>query len=308
MMKPVISICIPTYNRAECLRTCLESITEQFKDPLARESAEVVISDNASIDDTENLVKEFQKEFSNVLYYKNFENLGVDRNILNVVEKANGEYAWLMGDDDALFPDAIDYMLQKLKERKFKYCLVNCWGYDNKLLNPALRQPNFKIASDQYFGNLREYILEMAKKNVDKKNLVGNLCGLSTQIFNRQLWLAYPNKQEHIGKNIIHAKILLLVMKKQSFAMIANPLVKTRSANIRWETFSGSETLKKRVQSTYKFLIWIFETYEAPYSKLALKIEEYKSFLVGWIINTSKRYLFKSQASRDLIKKLLGKL
>lgn len=303
MSKPIISICIPTYNRAACLRQCLESIVKQFKDPLARESVEVVISDNASADGTENVIKEFQKEFSNISYYKNSENIGVDRNILNVAEKARGEYIWFLGDDDALFPDAIGYMLQELKLHKFKYCLVNCLGYDSNLLNPALRQPNFAIESNQYFGSLRDYVTKM-----DKKNLVGYFCGLSIQIFDRSLWQNWPNKQEYVGTSGIHLHVLLSAMKEQSFAMIAKPLVKMRSANIRWDTFPGLETLAKRVHGTTKGMIWILETYEIPYSKLALKIEQYKNLFISWTTITLKKYLFRSQGSRDLIKKLLGKL
>lgn len=303
MDKPIISICIPTYNRASCLRQCLESIVAQFKDPLVRENAEVVVSDNASTDGTEDVVKEFQKEFSNVFYYKNSENIGVDKNILNVVEKATGEYVWLLGDDDALFSDAIGYMLEKLKLRKFKYCLANCLAHDNGLLKPALKNPNFAIESDQYFKSLKDGIMSM-----DKTNLVGPFCGLSIQIFNRKIWQNWPNKQEFVGTNTIHMHVLLSAMKEQSFAIIAKPLVKTRSANIRWDVFPGLGSLTKRARGTTKGILWILETYEIPHSKLAIKIEENKTILLGYCTSVLKKYLFKSQTSRDFIKKLMGKL
>ncbi|MEK7680913.1 MAG: glycosyltransferase family 2 protein [Patescibacteria group bacterium] len=303
MSNPVISICIPTFNRAKCLKQCLESIVEQFKDPQIRESVEVVISDNASIDDTESMIKEFQKEFSNIFYYRNLENIRVDRNILNAVDKASGEWVWFLGDDDALFPGAIDYIMQELKLGRFKYCLVNCFGYDNNLQNPAVRDPNFMIESNQYFGTLRECVTKM-----DRKNLVGYFCGLSIQVFKRDLWQAWPNKQEYIGSNGIHMHILLSAMKEQNFAIISKPLVKLRAANIRWDTFPGLETLMKRARATTKGLLWILETYRIPYSKLAMKIEQNRILFVSWATMVLKKYLFKNQRSRDLIKKLLGKL
>jgi abequosyltransferase len=281
----------------------LESIVTQFNDRNVRENTEVVISDNASTDGTEPMVKEFQNKFSNILYCKNSENIGVDRNILNAAEKAKGEFIWFLGDDDALFPWAIGYMLEKLKQHKFKYCLVNCLGYDNSLVNPAVRLPNFAMEADQYYENLNERI-----KNMDKNNLVGDFCGLSIQICDRQLWQAWPDKQKYVGSNAVHLHVLLSAMKDQSFAVIAKPLVKVRAANIRWDTFPGLETITKRAQSTSRLLLWILEMYKIPHSKLALKIEEKKNIFKIWSVNTLKKFLFKSQGSRDLIKKLMGKL
>lgn len=301
--KPLLSICIPTYNRVLCLQQCLESITEQFKNPLILKNVEVVISDNASTDDTENLVKKYQEKFPNILYHKNIENIGIDRNILTVTEKANGNYVWLLGDDDALFPDAIAHILKKIKLKEFKYCLVNCLGYDSNLINPALRYPNLRIQADQHF----EKLLECVKKT-NKKDLVGLFCGLSGQIFDKKIWESWPEKQKYIGSNAVHLHVLLSAMKNQKFIIIAKPLVKVRAANIRWETFSGLETLVKRTQSTSKSLVWILETYEIPYSKLSLKIEQGKNILFGWTNNILRNHIFKNQKSRDFIKRLLGKL
>jgi len=303
MNNPVISLCIPTYNRAKCLRQCLDSIVEQFKDPIVQESVEVVISNNASTDDTEKVAKEFQNQFSNIFYYKNNENIRVDRNILNVVEKAKGKYVWFLGDDDALFPGSINYMLQELELQKFKYCIVNCLGYDNNLLNPAVSHPNFALESNQYFNVLKDYVVKM-----DKKDMAGNFCGLSMQVFDRELWQSCLNKQEYVDSNAVHLFILLSVMKDQGFALIAKPLVKVRAANIRWETFPGLETLKKRADSTSSILAWILETYKIPHSKMALKIEQNKNLLNSWGTGVLRKYIFRSQGLRDFVKKILGKL
>ena len=62
--QPLLSICIPTYNRAEYLVGALENI---ISDPAFDERVEIVISDNASTDDTENVVGYFIKLYSNIL-------------------------------------------------------------------------------------------------------------------------------------------------------------------------------------------------------------------------------------------------
>ncbi|PJC52309.1 MAG: hypothetical protein CO030_03525, partial [Candidatus Magasanikbacteria bacterium CG_4_9_14_0_2_um_filter_42_11] len=289
MSTPIISICIPTYKRASCLKQCLDSIVVQLDDPLVRDRVEIVISDNASPDNTENIVEEFKKKYNNIVYYKNTENIGVDRNILNVAARASGEYVWFMGDDDALFSGALVYMLDELRLHKFDYCLVNCLGYDNFLQKPAVRQPNFAITNNTYYETLDE-----AVKKMDRKSLVGNFCGLSIQVIRRSLWDGVTNKGVHVGTNAVHLYTTLLAMKGKPFAMIAKPLVKVRAANIRWDTFPGLDTLSNRSESTYIALLWILKTYDIPHSKEIMRIRQRIDLVKSWIINVLKRYLFKS--------------
>jgi glycosyltransferase involved in cell wall biosynthesis len=101
-----VSICIPTYNRAKHLQNCLQSINiaaqhldESFK-------VEICISDNCSSDATEDVVRRANLTLP-VKYCRNKNNLGLPRNFLNVVNMAEGDFAWLVGDDDLLMPDAL---------------------------------------------------------------------------------------------------------------------------------------------------------------------------------------------------------
>lgn len=99
-----LSICIPTYNRAAHLANCLNSIIlcnsqSDFK-------FQVCISDNSSTDGTEEIVRRAQSAI-NIKYHKNETNLGMTRNFLNVVSMADGDFVWMIGDDDLLIPNAI---------------------------------------------------------------------------------------------------------------------------------------------------------------------------------------------------------
>jgi abequosyltransferase len=249
-------------------------------------------------------VQKFRERIPSLNYFKNSENLGVDRNILQVVEKSQGEYVWMLGDDDALFPDSLSYMLQRLEKPEFKYCVVNCWGYDKALLNHALNHPNMTISSDQHFARLSDYV----EKSAADKDMVGFFCGLSVQVFNRALWNNVEDKDQYIGTNAVHLFVLLTAMKDKSFALLAKPLVKVRADNIRWDVFPGLETIKKRTQSTYSILEWIIKKYNIPYSKSFFKLGMYKDLALLWTATFIRKNLFKSQSSRDKLKKLLGKL
>lgn len=104
-----ISICIPTYNRAKHLANCLQSI--MLNTQSARADIQVCVSDNCSTDETECVVRRAQESLA-IKYQKNHSNLGRVRNYLNVVDMADGDFVWLVGDDDLLMP----YALEKLSE------------------------------------------------------------------------------------------------------------------------------------------------------------------------------------------------
>ena len=94
--KVLLSICIPTCNRGSILETViLNYITnEEFDD-----SVELVISDNASTDNTEEIVKEIIKKYPSkkISYYKNDENIGA-KNFFAVISRAKGKYAKMSND------------------------------------------------------------------------------------------------------------------------------------------------------------------------------------------------------------------
>jgi glycosyltransferase involved in cell wall biosynthesis len=103
-----ISICIPTYNRAEHLQNCLASIAASlsFADADVRRGIEVCVSDNGSADDTAKVIRGAEK-FLPLRHSRNPFNLGISRNFINVVAMARGDFVWLLGDDDLLMPHAL---------------------------------------------------------------------------------------------------------------------------------------------------------------------------------------------------------
>ena len=105
---PLISIAIPTYNRANSyLRDALESALAQSYDNI-----EIIVSDNCSTDTTESLVKEYDDH--RIRYYKHSENIGLKNNFNFCVEKAKGRYFLLLCDDDLIDNDFIEVCVDAL--------------------------------------------------------------------------------------------------------------------------------------------------------------------------------------------------
>jgi abequosyltransferase len=105
----VLSICIPTYNRSQCLSELLDSIIAQNVPDI-----EVVVSDDASPDNTVSVVQDYLGKMPNLKFLPQPHNLGLDRNFTAVTAAASGDYIWLMGDDDRLEPGGAQRVLDAL--------------------------------------------------------------------------------------------------------------------------------------------------------------------------------------------------
>ena len=112
---PVISICIPTFNRCGYLYFTLKSIVEQeiFQNT---NDVEIVICDNNSSDFTQKISKMFAEKYPNkIIYNKNEENIG-DRNFEKALTLGHGEVLKLHNDNFTLRNGALELAVNKIKE------------------------------------------------------------------------------------------------------------------------------------------------------------------------------------------------
>ena len=61
--QPLLSICIPTYNRASYLEGAIQNI---ITDNAFGDEVEIIISDNASTDNTEEIAKKYTQKHYNL--------------------------------------------------------------------------------------------------------------------------------------------------------------------------------------------------------------------------------------------------
>lgn len=116
--RPLLSICIPTYNRAEILQETLKKIVSNYD---FDDEVEIVISDNASTDSTREICAYFTAKYKNIKYFRNEDNIR-DENFYKVLSLGQGEYLRLNNDWGVLCPGALEYMKDiiraNLKRRK----------------------------------------------------------------------------------------------------------------------------------------------------------------------------------------------
>ena len=110
----ILSIVIPTYNRANEVKRAILSIINLLQ--LHESDCELIVTDNASSDDTVTVVKRLVRNLKNTTILESDENSGPSRNWLRGVEKAEGRYILLLFSDDLmLFEDDEKIFLNNLK-------------------------------------------------------------------------------------------------------------------------------------------------------------------------------------------------
>jgi glycosyltransferase involved in cell wall biosynthesis len=109
---PVVSICLPVYNGENYVAGAIESMLAQtFAD------FELIITDNASTDRTEEICRKFADADPRVRYHRNERNVGGARNQAIAVQLSRGRYVRLSAHDDKIAPTHLEECLAVLKER-----------------------------------------------------------------------------------------------------------------------------------------------------------------------------------------------
>ncbi|MBI4979777.1 MAG: glycosyltransferase family 2 protein [Spirochaetes bacterium] len=109
MKTPLVSICIPTYNRPEyllkALRSCFAQTLQDF---------EIIITDNSPDDRSQKLVRSLSHR--KIKYYRNSQNIGGLKNIERARRLARGTYIKYLMDDDLLRADCLEKMVAVMEQ------------------------------------------------------------------------------------------------------------------------------------------------------------------------------------------------
>jgi len=102
-MKPKISVCLTTYNRAKSLDKTLDSLASQTRLP-----DELIISDDCSQDNTSEIVDKWRKVFPQLYFNRNERNLNMPGNLNTAISLAKGEYIANLHDADTFEPTMLE--------------------------------------------------------------------------------------------------------------------------------------------------------------------------------------------------------
>lgn len=200
-----LSICIPTYNFGKFIGETLDSILPQMTSEV-----ELIVLDGGSTDDTSDVVRQKFADAPNLIYQRQTQRGGIDRDIEHAIDLARGDYCWLFSADDVMLPGAVQDVLATIHSNSDVYIC------EHKLCDINLRvlsdHPIFKTP----IGPCRfDFSDAVQRKNYFRqaKNSEAFFSFLAGPIFRKSIWDQAPVPESFRGTCWIVAGHLLWGMR-----------------------------------------------------------------------------------------------
>jgi glycosyltransferase involved in cell wall biosynthesis len=273
-MTEVLSIAIPTRNRAMYLKDLLDSIKTSLQ--LLGEDASLVkvyVYDNDSTDDTETVVD--RAGFA-IAYHKNAKDFGGDANIFKAYTLPTGEYIWVIGDDELLPKTSLQYVLPLIFDYRPGLIITKTDNYVTFVDLPL------------YFHNYQEYAL-FAKRNNPHLLLAHTL--ISATIIRRDCFdrdyaknnitYAYGHSYgiarglKRIEASVLCAEVSILIVRCIRAGDYSEAQLKTLDANqtryLEWllSEYHIDEITANEVVPTYQARLFWHNVRESPFCIMA---------------------------------------
>lgn len=278
-----ISIAIPTFNRRSRLIACLEMFAKEVKE-FKIENFEIVVSDNASTDGTEEMVHQWQLANPAIksIYFKNEKNYGVDANCHLAIERSKGHFVWLFGDDDKIIKGALRRVCNELLGHTDV-----CFCFANYLISVGEVQEESSCHERGVFL-MRGYELLSRTRFA--------LSFASSCIFKREVW-ASVNPSQYIGTFWYHMFVARDLLPQGDALLIGDTMVIMNGMDLM-----SSRAEKRRSDNTscdfyiaahLRFLSFAFTLDKFNYPKDACVDAE----RIGWANNLRQIFYFKATRS-----------
>lgn len=235
-----LSICVATYNRAKFIGETLDSIVCQLLP-----GVELVIVDGASPDNTASIVSAYVAAHAQIRYFREQTNSGVDQDYDKAVTYAQGQYCWLLTDDDIVKPGAVAYVLNLLDGER-----------ELVVVNAEVRSANFEVSLESRFLRFnedREYNPGSTEKFFSE--VANYLSFIGGVVIRRDVWLA-RERAAYFGTQFIHVGVIFQSPGIKRATVVAEPMIVIRYGNAMW-TARGFEIWMFK----WPKLIWSFGHY-----------------------------------------------
>ena len=223
--QPLLTLAIPTYNRANFLAELLETLLPQLTG-LPDATAELLISDNCSDDETAETVEDFRSRGLPCRYLRNATNIGADGNFLQCVEQATGQYVWVLGDDDLLVPGAIRDLISLLEQQEVHLVYLSSFSFSG-----AVDLANARRQSADKLGRFAEIVTDGAYF-LEKVNALVGLISVMLINKNRLELTPHPPVDSLHNSNLMQVGWLFPLLGRQTSVLyVWQRLVAYRSYN-----------------------------------------------------------------------------
>jgi glycosyltransferase involved in cell wall biosynthesis len=189
--RKLLTIAIPTFNRASYLDQCLQHICGQLKKDEDR--VEILISDNNSTDNTSEIVNKYISQGFVLNYLKNNENIGSDMNFVQCFNLAKGKYILILGDDDVLLENAIGNILEILEKDDYGIVFLNSYSFANDFVK---ERPKAYFTGYKVYANAAQFIRKI--------RYIYFIAFISVNVVNKSFVSRDLKPDQFAGTNLVH--------------------------------------------------------------------------------------------------------
>lgn len=211
-MSKLLSICIPTFEREDLFKLCIESLERNIATIEKNTEIEVIVSINDSSKYKQSILNQYKILEDYLVVIQNSKNIGGDKNIINCYKKASGKYIWIIGDDDYILDGGIACLIREIKEKNPSCLFINSYGY-RKSYNekPVSNEPSYSCNFNNFIEKI-SYKSTFISSIVLNSELVDYITAIqfentSLYQFNLLLQASAHDNNLYIGKYLVAAKI-----------------------------------------------------------------------------------------------------
>lgn len=240
--KVELAICIPNYNRPDKLYRLLRGLADQITEGKMTDHVEICISDDRSPESPEEVVKEIRHLYSDVriIYHVNETNMGMDYNFMQSVRIADGEYCWIIGNDDEPEEGALRTILKYISkfDETVDVIVSSFHIYDEggnvlQTIIPLIGKTDQPL---YFHTDNREEYANLIDRVKDGNAL---FCFLSNVIFRKSRWMQHGRMfDEKMNTIFIQMYMNLQTLKEGAvYAYIPDKVIKNHGDKVINETF-----------------------------------------------------------------------
>jgi|YNPBryunderm2012_1023409.scaffolds.fasta_scaffold28124_2 glycosyltransferase involved in cell wall biosynthesis len=175
MNKPILTIAIPTYNRAHHLDRQLDWAVRSIANRW--DQLELIVSDNGSHDATPQVCARWQQQSGGQLHvFRHPRNLGLPLNALHCIQQANGQYLWLVSDDDEILDGVLDWVLHVLSSdhsKELSFILLNAMMKDKQ--GKVILEGVYSFINDRFENPGSSLFQECLRHSIAPIGLTGSI-------------------------------------------------------------------------------------------------------------------------------------
>lgn len=177
--QPLLTIAVPTYNRASFLARSLTSIVGQAAGYPGK--VELLVFDNCSTDATAATVESFIAAGHRISFSVNPANLGPDGNFVRCYQAARGKYFLLFSDDDILLDGALDKLIPALEADDYGVLFMDPYFFHD---DPAAERPRRRQGGLEVFDDHAKFVkavniwFTFISSNIVNRELLGSAIDL----------------------------------------------------------------------------------------------------------------------------------